>query len=140
MPRDMEVTEYGYSTRDTLLRDTGQFYSAAYNWLLQMNAGYVYMMPHVIGGSVYSTTSGTNTFRCPFVARGPSVEISGYSLDRTTFGGPANGTWITPGGTTVGHSFTESLDLTPGAYFWVGTFIADDTNQRSTTILKREQW
>jgi hypothetical protein len=140
MARDLETSEYGYSTRDSLLREAGAFYSSAYNWLLQLNTAYVYSMPHVIGGSSYSTISGQNVFRCFFEARGPVVEISGVALDRTTFGGPCDGTWITPGGVTVSHEFTESLSVTPGTNIWVGTFVADDTHQRSVVITKRESW
>lgn len=140
MPRDLEPSEYGYATRQSILRDTGAFYSAAYNWLLQLNTAYVYTMPHVVGGSAYSVTSGQNVFRCVFIARGPTVEITGYALDRDTFGGPSSGTWVTPSGSTVSHTFTESLSVTPGLYTWVGTWVADDTNQRSVVITKQEGW
>ena len=140
MARDLENSEWGLNSDEAILRETGAFYSSAYNWLLQLNTAYCYTVPQVIGAYAYTASSGNKVLQCRYEARGPVVEMIGYALDRTTFGGPASGTWVTPGGSTVSHTFTESQAVTPGANTWDGTFIADNDNQISIIVVKREDF
>jgi len=142
--RDLENREWGLHSDAAILRETGAFYSAAYNWVLQQNTAYCYTVPTVIGCNIYAASSGQKVFRAVYQARGPVVEMTGYALDRTTFGGPASGTWVTPSGSFVSHMFTESQAVTPpgaGSNVWIGTFIADNNaNQISLVVVKREDF
>lgn len=145
MARDLENSEWGLNSDEAILRETGAFYSSAYNWLLQLNTAYCYTVPTVIGCNIYAASAGQKVFRSVYQARGPVVEMTGYALDRTTFGGPASGTWVTPGNPRgyISHMFTESQAVTPpgaGSNVWIGTFIADNAHQISLVVVKREDF
>jgi hypothetical protein len=137
--RDLDVSESGFSMTEYLLRASGQFYSAAYNWILALNTAYCYTIPQFIGGNARTTSTSDLVMRCPFQAKGSVVKISGIAQKAS---GLAAGTWIS-GGLTLGTTgaFSMSLAATPGAIeTWVGTYKANAADEKSVQVFKQEMF
>lgn len=152
MARDLTEAEVTLVLDDSLLRETGQFFSSGYSFILQRNTAYTYLLPQLVGNSVGNEdghTSINTVFKYYTYFRGSKVSLFGTAFDPD--GELLDGTWKIDGIYHAGGSIVpedtyydgwfalEDQAVSPGQAYITGTFIPTaSATQKTLSVYKRE--
>jgi hypothetical protein len=152
MARDLTEAEVTLVLDDSLLRQEGQFFSSGYNFILQRNAAYTYLLPQLVGNSVGNDdghTSINTVFKYYTYFNGSKVSLFGTAFDSD--GELLDGTWKIDGIYYNGGSIVSfgtyydgwfNLDdqaVSLGQAYITGTFIPSaSATQKTLSVFKRE--